>query len=63
LLKEVLRESGSPQNRGDTNPQFLQLKSKAAGNPEMFIHPTYSDLSDAMSIENRYLTSALSSLW
>ncbi|MGB7549508.1 MAG: hypothetical protein WBM14_17360 [Terracidiphilus sp.] len=44
FLEEVLRESGSAQNRGDCDPSFLQPQPKTAGDSKVLDHGFAHDI-------------------
>ena len=59
LREEILRKRGAAQNGRSRDACFFQPCAEDAWNAEVPDHADYSELSDAMSIEKRYLTSDL----
>ncbi len=62
LIDKSLGKPGSAQDCRGTDSQFFQLRKGAARDAKVLVLSVYTDLREAMSMEERYFTSDLRSL-
>jgi len=59
LIQKSRRQTSTLKHRRHTDSRLSQSRRQPAGNPKVFAHP-YALFNEAISIENRYFTSAFS---